>query len=1050
MGKIVIALLLAIFMAQPAVCRQLSEAEAAEKINQALQLRKAGENAEALQLFKEVGEHTAKPGSEAERHVHVVTLTMASRCCKDLQLYAEGYDIALGLLRGNLNVEERAAVEHLCAMNGYYYAYGLIKADEQGQTDYRRAREIIEAILPYCDSDLRPYAENKIPLSWYFEGMEQAMAQKYAEAQRSYGKALAGYKALGDAEKQAEVLMKIASVKKHEGRLEESKRTYLQALGISRQQGTATKIMEIERELWELASDTGDIELLRATTAAIDSLIEHSGDARVAMDYCNKMGDEALSKHQARLAEQWYKKGLAKASDTGNDKYMCYERLRDLYEKTGQYDEAIAYGHKTIAEYRRFMPPTLAEYYMPYDTQAFLYRAKGDREKCFACIDTLMKALSLIEEPRQLSQIYTTRAACHAGFGETEAALRYYVMADSVLSSKYHDTDHDRVQLLALAAGMENRLGRYADSERRYKLYAVRMRQIYGDKSMESVNAEMASANSQAFAGHIDAGCNSYAEASQLLMGIMRDRIPYMSAEEREAFWAPASPVLTRMTPFALEAKHCHTAFTRSCYDALVATKAFLLESERTLLDVVKSEGSEADMRDYMQLAAMKSRIKELEKDYAANADSIMALSRRAARLAEGLAGRCSSFGSITGFMDIDHSVVRRALKPGEVLLDFTDYVSLSQGRKYAVYVVRKADKYPLLKYLFAEKQVDSLGITRPDMYYDTDYAAHVLRLLWEPLRGEVAEGSTVYYVPTELLFQVSLESIPLPDGTLLGSHYNFVRLTSARELVRRPKSKLSAGPRTAVLYGGLSYDLKPAEMVAQAQKYKLDDLLVMRGDMARGDSLFGELPGSRQEVLRISQILSASKWLVTPHTGMEGTEESFLSMHGNAPQVLHIATHGFYYSPDRASRVNYLRGYTDAMQLSGLVLSGGNAAWRGEELPEGVLGGILTAGSIARLDLSGTEMVVLSACQTGQGRATPEGLYGLQRAFKKAGVGTMVMSLWNVSDKVTTEFMSAFYEQLAGKRCRWDKRKAFERAKEEIRRKYPDPFHWAAFVMLD
>ena len=94
--------------------------------------------------------------------------------------------------------------------------------------------------------------------------------------------------------------------------------------------------------------------------------------------------------------------------------------------------------------------------------------------------------------------------------------------------------------------------------------------------------------------------------------------------------------------------------------------------------------------------------------------------------------------------------------------------------------------------------------------------------------------------------------------------------------------------------------------------------------------------------------------------------------------------------------------------------------------------------------------MVVLSACQSGQGKATSEGLYGLQRAFKKAGVGTMVMALWSVSDKVTTEFMTAFYEQLASKQCQWNKRKAFEKTKSIIRDKYPDPFHWAAFVMLD
>ena len=325
-----------------------------------------------------------------------------------------------------------------------------------------------------------------------------------------------------------------------------------------------------------------------------------------------------------------------------------------------------------------------------------------------------------------------------------------------------------------------------------------------------------------------------------------------------------------------------------------------------------------------------------------------------------------------------------------------------------------------------------------------------MLRLLWEPLKEHIAEGATVYYVPSQLLFQVSLESLPLADGTLLGSHYNFVRLSSARELVKAQSPVLASTPHSAVLYGGLQYDLQPTAMAEEAKKYDLTDLLVMRGDMVRGDSVFWELPGSKLEIMQIESLLKANKWQVTPRMGMEGTEESFLSMHSKSPQLLQIATHGFYYTPERAANVDYLKGYSDAMMLSGIVLSGGNAAWRGKELPDGVLGGILTANNIARLDLSGTEMVVLSACQSGQGKATSEGLYGLQRAFKKAGVGTMVMALWSVSDKVATEFMTAFYEQLASKQCQWNKRKAFEKTKSIIRDKYPDPFHWAAFVMLD
>ena len=114
------------------------------------------------------------------------------------------------------------------------------------------------------------------------------------------------------------------------------------------------------------------------------------------------------------------------------------------------------------------------------------------------------------------------------------------------------------------------------------------------------------------------------------------------------------------------------------------------------------------------------------------------------------------------------------------------------------------------------------------------------------------------------------------------------------------------------------------------------------------------------------------------------------------------------------------------------------------------MLGGILTASNIARLDLDNIQLAVLSACETGKGQATAEGLYGLQRAFKKAGVKTMVMSLWDVNDRAGRDFMHAFYENLLDKDGRLDKRKAFEKAKEAVRRKYRDPSYWACFVMVD
>jgi CHAT domain-containing protein len=134
---------------------------------------------------------------------------------------------------------------------------------------------------------------------------------------------------------------------------------------------------------------------------------------------------------------------------------------------------------------------------------------------------------------------------------------------------------------------------------------------------------------------------------------------------------------------------------------------------------------------------------------------------------------------------------------------------------------------------------------------------------------------------------------------------------------------------------------------------------------------------------------------------------------------------------------------------LSGLLLSGCNNAWKGKPVA-GVENGILFADDVARMDLVGAQLVVLSACETGLGEVNnSEGVFGLQRAFKLAGAETLIMSLWGVNDQATSELMKSFYEKwLSGK----SKQEAFKDAQRELRARpeYSSPFYWAAFVMID
>ena len=191
--------------------------------------------------------------------------------------------------------------------------------------------------------------------------------------------------------------------------------------------------------------------------------------------------------------------------------------------------------------------------------------------------------------------------------------------------------------------------------------------------------------------------------------------------------------------------------------------------------------------------------------------------------------------------------------------------------------------------------------------------------------------------------------------------------------------------------------------------------------------------------------------------TDTKATETRLKSYSGNSSKVLHISTHGFYFSPpdkDSLLDVRRVQGNSfskavEPMMRSGLLLSGANNIWTGRTPADISNDGVLTAYEIANLDFSNTELVVLSACDTGLGDIDySEGIYGLQRAFRLAGVRSMIISLWKVPDEETTALMTAFY-------IAWTSglpmKQAFEKAQMDLRKRYPEePYKWGGFVLIE
>ena len=240
--------------------------------------------------------------------------------------------------------------------------------------------------------------------------------------------------------------------------------------------------------------------------------------------------------------------------------------------------------------------------------------------------------------------------------------------------------------------------------------------------------------------------------------------------------------------------------------------------------------------------------------------------------------------------------------------------------------------------------------------------------------------------------------------------------------------------------------------------QYTANDVVTrsLPDDLLRdGVADFYYLSGTEKEVAAISKLAHNYNFNVTLTEGLKATEESFKSLTGkNSPAVLHIATHGFFFpDPKNNKKDDKMRGPTvfklsdNPLIRSGLAMAGANNAWKGKGVT-GVEDGILTSYEVSGMYLPNTKLAILSACETGLGDIQgSEGVYGLQRAFKTAGVENLVMSLWKVPDQESSEFMQEFYKNIFAKQTIST---AFYNAQKIMKNKYRnDPYKWAAWIFV-
>jgi CHAT domain-containing protein len=547
-------------------------------------------------------------------------------------------------------------------------------------------------------------------------------------------------------------------------------------------------------------------------------------------------------------------------------------------------------------------------------------------------------------------------------------------------------------------------------------------------------------------------------------------------------------------------------SLVKCAYDnALFLNNALLFDAVAREQSITRADSSIRNLYD-----EWKTSQSQLAKLYSlANRDTarIAKLEEQTSAYERELVRRSPEF--VESQQEVHWQEVQKQLKPNETAIEFVFYRfkdrKLRDSSNFAALVIRPEWTSPRMVSLFELRDIQPLidgpnaAATAGTLYAARGEAspgsklrsnkknvrgdqgqgivipgqksADLYKLIWEPIEKALNlpknSRNTIYFAPIGLLHRLNFGAIAVPgtDQTLADQHH-FVQVVSTRQLVNPHRSSISM--RSAALYGGLNFDGEnlTATTVTTSNTGSSNNPDALGNEMAaRGSGDWAYLPGTEIEIKNIASALTKAGYAVHAFMGLDGSEAAFktIGQKGNpVPTVLHIATHGFFFPDPQSDKKALNTPSSEANKggalfktagnplfRSGLILAGANPAWAGTPTSPTAEDGILTAYEISQMNLQGTELVVLSACETGLGAVEyNEGEYGLKRAFKIAGAHYLIMSLWQIPDKQTQELMSVFYKNWLEQKM--DIPAAFEAAQKSMRKRYSDPFFWAGFVLVE
>ncbi len=762
--------------------------------------------------------------------------------------------------------------------------------------------------------------------------------------------------------------------------------------------------------------------------------------------------------------------------------------LAALYQYTGQYDKSEALFLEVITIREKVLGKEHSTYALSLDNLATLYNEMGQYAKALPlCLESkAIREKSFGKENPDYTSSGMNLATVYKNLKQYNEAEALYLEAKEIGARVWGEKHPSLAEILGNLANLYTETGKY---EQAASLY-LDCKQIQAD-ALGTQNPQYAKSLGAYASMLFKSGQKTEAIAVErkyveLQQQVLAQATHYMSEQELSSYEKVFSNTLSNDFSYAQLYANLPDALPEICYDDALFFKGFLLFSKNKIKKLAASDEQAAGQ--YELLGACQRRIAAEYAKPTKEQKGLPELEEQANTLEKKLARTVKGYGE--ALQQVKWPAVQAALKPGEAALEFVQYKYLStksdDSVMYAALVLRPGDTRPKFLPLFEEKQLTQLlrGAERGQSFLKVNalYAAKapdnklksLYELIWQPLEGLLQGSNTIYYSPSGLLHRINLAAVNTEDGKAYGEHRQLVVVGSTRSLaVGTKESQLvvpninkQTGTNDAYLAGGIRYD-SDSSVIAFANRgisspgpdpsapaFKPDSLSTTRGNT------FDYLPGSAVEVREVGQTLRSVGIQAKIDTGFYATEESFrqLGLGKPSPRIIHLATHGYFF-PDLGNSAQktkddpgleaVFKRSDHPLIRSGLILAGAKQAWATGTHPEGQEDGILTAYEISQMNLSNTELVVLSACETGLGDIVGnEGVYGLQRAFKIAGAKYLIMSLWRVDDQSSREFMTSFYRHWLTEKQTIPE--AFRTTQREMRAKYSGAYDWAGFVLIE